>query len=185
MRSLPDNIILIGFSGTGKSSVGRTLAARLARPFVDTDVLLVRRFGKTIAEVFRDDGEAVFRAAEREVVAEACAGVHQVISLGGGAPVDPISRNIIRDRNWVVRLEASPETILHRLRTGPGAEERPMLAGPDPLGRIQSLLAAREDAYSIADVVVSTEGRSVDDVAAEILEGYVGVAGPVSRRGDA
>lgn len=181
---MPDNVVLIGFSGTGKSSVGKTVAARLAWPFVDTDDLLVRRFGKTIAEVFRDDGEAVFRAAEREAVAAVCAGVHQVISLGGGAPVDPISRKIIRDRNWVVRLQASPETILHRLRTGAGAEERPMLAGSDPLGRIRSLLAAREEAYSIADVVVNTEERSVEEVAAEIFESYVGVGGPGSWRGD-
>ncbi len=166
---MPDNVVLIGFSGTGKSAVGRVLAACLAWPFVDTDALLVRRFGKSIAEVFRHDGEAVFRAAEREVVAEVCAGVCQVISLGGGAPVDPVSRGHIRDRNWIVRLEASPETILGRLQATPGSEERPMLAGADPLGRIRTLLHERQDAYAIADIVVCTEGLTVDEVAARIL----------------
>jgi shikimate kinase len=171
---VPDNVVLIGFSGTGKSSIGRVLAERLGWPLVDTDDLIVRRFEKCIAAIFREDGEAVFRAAERDAVATACAGRHQVISLGGGAPVALENRAKIRDKNWVVRLEASPEVILHRLRTSPGAEERPMLAGADPLGRIRSLLAARADAYGIADFAVDTAERSIDEVAATIIKRYLG-----------
>lgn len=168
-RSVPDNLVLIGFSGTGKSSVGRILAARLGWPAVDTDQLIVQRFGRSIAEVFRDEGEAVFRAVEREVVAACCRGSRQVVSLGGGAPVDPTNRAAIRRGNVVVRLAASPETILARLRGSPGAEERPLLAGADPLGKIRTLLAERETAYAIADLTIDTEERSPAEVAELIL----------------
>jgi shikimate kinase len=136
---------------------------------VDTDADLVARFGKSIAAVFADAGEPVFRAAERDAVVERCRGSQQVISVGGGAPVDPLSRAALRDGNLVVRLYATPETILRRLREGPTAEERPMVAGSDPLGRIQSLLAARSGAYAIADYCVDTENRTPSEVAQVVL----------------
>lgn len=167
---MPDNIVLIGFSGTGKSTVGQLLARNLGWPFVDTDVLIVERFGKAIGDVFRDEGETVFRAVEREIVAAACNESRRVISLGGGAPVAPDTRACLRDRNLIVRLDASPETILRRLMTSPGAEERPMLASADPLGRISALLRARSDAYAIADVAVDTEHAVPEDVADAILK---------------
>ncbi len=167
---MPDNLVLIGFSGTGKSAVARSLSARLGWPLVDTDQAIVERFGKSIATVFRDDGEAVFRAAEREIVAKACAGRRQVISLGGGASVDLRSRALIKQGNFVVRLDASPETMLRRMRSSPGAEERPMLAGEEPLARIRRLLAERGEAYAIADIVVDTEGRTVEQVATAVIE---------------
>ncbi|MGH2458490.1 MAG: shikimate kinase [Chloroflexota bacterium] len=167
---MPDNIVLIGFSGTGKSSVGRLLADRLDWPFIDTDDLIVERFGKAIGAVFRDQGEAAFRAAERDAVAIACAGARRVISLGGGAPVDPDNRARLGDRNLVVRLDALPETIFDRLTRGRSGEERPMLAGADPLARIRALLEARTEAYAIADLTVDTEGRTTDDVVGTILQ---------------
>jgi shikimate kinase len=166
---VPDNLILIGFSGTGKSTVARRLAARLGWSLVDTDGDIVKRFGKSIAQVFRDVGEPTFRAAERDAVVTRCRGAHQVISVGGGAPVDPVGRAAICDGNIVVRLDATPETILRRLREGPNAEERPMVAGPDPLGRIRSLLGARSDAYAIADFSVDTENRAPDVVVDDVL----------------
>jgi shikimate kinase len=166
---VPDNLILIGFSGTGKSTVAKRLAASLGWPCVDTDQEIVARFDKSIAAVFREDGESAFREAERVAVARACAGARQVISVGGGAPVDPTGQGAMRDRNLIVRLDAPPETILRRLRDGPNAEERPMVAGPDPLGRIRSLLHARAEAYAIADLAVDTEGREPDDVVNQIL----------------
>ncbi len=166
---MPDNVVLIGFSGSGKSSVGRLLASRLGWPFVDTDELLVNRFGRPIGHVFRDHGEAAFRAAEGEVVAAVCAGSRQVISLGGGAPVDPESRAKIGDQNLVIRLDASPGTIFRRLTASPGAEERPMLAGEDPFGRIKALLQARVGAYAIADLAIDTEQRTVEEVVDTIV----------------
>jgi shikimate kinase len=166
---VPANLVLIGFSGTGKSTVAGELAARLGWLAVDTDADLVARFGMSIGNVFREVGEPAFRAAEREAVVERCEGTKQVISVGGGAPVDPVGRAAILDGNVVVRLDATPETILRRLREGPNAEERPMVAGVDPLGRIQSLLAARSAAYAIADYLVDTENRTPAAVALDVL----------------
>jgi shikimate kinase len=144
------------------------LATRVGWLLIDTDQQIVERFGKSIAAVFATEGEAVFRAAERELVQAACTETARVISVGGGALVDPTSRERIRDGNLVVQLVATPETILSRLRSSPNAEERPMLQGDDPLGRIRGLLAARHEAYGIANLVVDTEERQIEAVADEI-----------------
>lgn len=168
-RSVPDNLVLIGFSGTGKSTVGRMLSQHLGWPFVDVDQEIVRHFGRSIAAVFDEEGEAAFRLVERSEIERACRGERQVLSLGGGATVDPISRALVREGNLVVRLEATPETILERLRLGPGAEERPMLQVSDPLVRIRSLLAARAEAYAIADRGIDTEGRAPGEIALEVV----------------
>jgi shikimate kinase len=175
---VPGNVVLIGFSGTGKSTVGAELAHRLGRPFVDTDQLIVAQFGTTIAEVFRIRGEAVFRDAERAAVASACARHGHVISIGGGAPVDPRNRDVIQRGNRIVRLDAKPQVILSRLQRGPGAEERPMLAGDDPLGRICSLLVARQDAYAIAEHWIDTGERPVPDVVDDIAAWLAGPDSP-------
>jgi shikimate kinase len=166
---VPGNVVLVGFSGTGKTTIGQLLARRLGWEFVDTDQRIVARLGKSIAAVFRDDGEAVFRAAEREEVAHACAGTRTVISLGGGAVVDPSSRALVCAGNRLTRLEAAPETILQRLRSSPDAEERPMVAGADPLARIRALLAARADSYAVAESAVDTEGRGPEEIVEEII----------------
>ena len=160
--------MLVGFSGTGKSRVGRELAARLGRAFVDTDERLVERFGTPIGEVFRQQGEAAFRAAEAEEVAAACRGRDAVVALGGGAIVADDSFAVAREGNLVVRLAASIDTVWERLTSAPGAEERPMLAGEDPRGRIAALLSSREPRYAEADVTVVTDGRGVGDVVDEI-----------------
>jgi shikimate kinase len=165
---VPGNVVLVGFSGTGKSHVGRELARRLGRPFVDTDQRLVERFGTAIGEVFRQRGEAAFRAAEAHEVAAACGGRDAVVSLGGGAIVADESFRIAREGNLVVRLSASLDTIYARLTSAPGAEERPMLSGADPRGRMAALLASREARYAEADAMVETDGRSVGEVVDEI-----------------
>jgi len=167
---VPANLVLIGFSGTGKSAVSRLIAERIGWPLVDTDRLIVEKFGKSIADVFRDEGEARFRSTEHDIVVRACAGRKQVISVGGGAPVDPRSRSCMKDGNVIVRLSASPETIYQRLQTSPGAEDRPMLSGEDPLQRIRHLLAERSDAYAVADVVVDTERKTPFEVTEAVLD---------------
>ena len=161
--------MLVGFSGTGKSLVGRALAGRLGRCFVDTDEELVRRFGMPIGEVFRRHGEAAFRAAEADELARACGRQGAVLSVGGGAIVPDAGFRLAREGNLVVRLTASPETILRRLTEAPGAEERPMLAGERLLERITALLAAREARYAEADATVDTEGRTVEQVVDAIV----------------
>jgi shikimate kinase len=159
---VPNNVVLIGFSGTGKSAVGRALAARLGWPLVDTDARLVERFGCSIGDYFRVHGEPAFRAAETEEVARACGGERQVIALGGGAPVRPENWTSIEQGNLVVRLTASLDTIWRRLNEMPGAEERPMLTGDDPRGRMARLLADREPVYRQAQVTVDTDEHSID-----------------------
>ncbi len=180
---MAENVVLIGFSGTGKSAVGRRLADRLGWPFVDSDQVIVERFGKSIARIFREEGEAVFRAAEREVVARLCAGRRQVIALGGGAVVDPANRAWIRRGNRVVCLEARPETILTRLTAQPTVEVRPLLAGPDPLARIIGLKAERAPFYAIADVTIDTEGLTPDQVVERILA-WLKQVGPPTGESD-
>ena len=172
---MPNNVILIGFSGTGKSAVGRALAARLGWPLVDTDARLVERFGCSIGDYFREHGEPAFRTAEGEEVARACAGERQVIALGGGAPVRPENWAAIERDNLVVRLSASLDTIWRRLNEMPGAEERPMLSGEDPRGRMARLLADREPVYARARVAVATDQATVGEVVDAIL-GHLPVA---------
>lgn len=161
-------MVLVGFSGTGKSRVGRELAERLGRPFVDTDERLVERFGMPIGEVFRQRGEAAFRTAEAEEVAAACRGRDTVVALGGGAIVDDASFGAVRQGNLVVRLAASLDTVWERLTSAPGAEERPMLAGEDPRGRIAALMASREARYAEADATVVTDGCPASEVVDEV-----------------
>jgi len=164
---MSDNVILIGFSGTGKSAVGRELAAKLGRRFVDTDDQIAVRFGKSIARIFAEDGEARFREVERELVGQAAGEQGLVVSLGGGAVVDPASRRRILDGNVVVLLDASPEIILRRLRSD-GTEVRPMLAADDPLARIRSLKVSRAAAYAIAHLTVDTDALAPPQVADRI-----------------
>ena len=162
------NVVLIGFSGTGKSYAGRAAARLLNWDFVDTDDLLVKRFSMPIGDYFRLHGESVFRDAESEAIAIVCKRTRNVIAVGGGAVVRDVNRSLLRDGNLVVRLNAPINTILERLAGSPGAEERPMLSGVDPRGRIAKLLDEREPIYQQSDATIDTENRSLDEVAREI-----------------
>lgn len=164
-----NNVVLIGFSGSGKSSVGRLLAQRLDWEFIDTDARIVERFHMPIAQLFREQGEAAFRRAETEAVFDACQGSQKVISVGGGAPVAAVNRERICRGNFVVRLEASPEALFERLWAQTDTEDRPMLAADDPLERIRGLLAQRADAYGVAHLSIDTEDRTPVEVAEAIL----------------
>ena len=141
----PPNIILTGFMGTGKTAVGREVAARLGRPFVDLDDLIVQRAGKSIPEIFAQDGEPAFRALEAAVCGEMAAPAGLVIATGGGAVVNPANREALAAGGTVICLEADLETILQRVGRG---DDRPMLASPDRVARIRELLAAHAEAYA-------------------------------------
>jgi shikimate kinase len=153
----PRNLVLIGFSFTGKSTVARHLARRLRWRVVDTDKVIKDRTGRTPQQIFDDDGEAVFREIERQVVADICRAERQVIATGGGAPIDPTNRASLFDGNLVVLLDARPETILSRLMNSASGEYRPMLAAEDPLERIRSLKELRDPVYQLAHLVIETE----------------------------
>jgi len=161
-------VVLTGFMGTGKTRVGAELAARLRRPFVDTDALIERAEGRAVSEIFARDGEAHFRAAERRAIAEALATPEAVIATGGGAIVDSTNFDHLHAAAPIVCLVARPETILERTRTAPGA--RPLLASGPPEERIRALLAERASAYAKADLMVETTARPVGELVDDILE---------------
>ncbi|TAK23154.1 MAG: shikimate kinase [Chloroflexota bacterium] len=163
------NIVLVGISGSGKSTIGRALAARLGRRFVDTDEVIMSRFGMPIGDVFSSLGESVFREAESEAVVAACAGDDQVVSLGGGAIVKDESFTVAQDGNLLVRLSVSAEEAVRRLTSSPGTEERPMLRGGDPIARLADMLAAREARYAQADITIDTERRGVNEIVSVIV----------------
>jgi len=168
------HLVLVGLMGAGKTTVGARCAERLARPFVDTDDLIITRAAMPFDELWRTGGEPRFRELEREVIAEVSASPDPlVIASGGGAIVDPDNRRRLRGAGVVVWLRA-PTAVL-AARVGDGAT-RPLLAG-DPEGALARLDAAREDAYSAsADAVIDTEDRAVDEVADAVLDAFAELA---------
>lgn len=163
------NIALIGFMGTGKSSVGRIVAGQLRFELVDTDELIEKRAGKPISRIFAEDGEPAFREIEHQLVAEMDGWRGKVISTGGGLGADETNLASLKQHALVVCLCAAPESIWQRVRN---QTHRPLLQDPDPLEKIRSLLAQRTPAYRQADVLVSTEMRSVRDVAQQVLHQF-------------
>ena len=168
------NIILTGFSGTGKSGGGGEVARVLGWKFIDTDAEAVRLAGKPIASIFSEDGEEAFRRLEGEVLQQACSGGQRVIATGGGILMDPKNRKLVSDSGLVVGLEATPETIDRRLaaRGGSDPEERPLLAGPDPLQRIRDLKGYRQPYYALAHWTVHTDNLSDGQVATEVIRAW-------------
>ncbi|MBC8095439.1 MAG: shikimate kinase [Akkermansiaceae bacterium] len=164
-----NNLALIGFMGTGKSSVGQLVAAALHFTFLDTDQLIESRVGKTIPEIFTQDGEPAFRQLEAQVVLELESRTKHLISTGGGLPTNPANLASLKSHSLVVCLWASPEKIWERIRH---QTHRPLLHDPDPLARITSLLTARDPFYRQADVLINTELRPVKEVAQQIVHQY-------------
>jgi len=165
MSEPPPNIVLTGFMGTGKSTVGRLLAARLGRPFVDTDAVIEARHGP-IPAIFAEHGEDRFRAIEREVAREVAAERGQVVATGGRMLLDPANEAALGATGVVVCLHAPVEDLVARLAGE--ADQRPLLAGDDPAARIRALLAERAAAYARFPQV-DTGGRTPDQVADAVL----------------
>jgi len=163
------NLALIGFMGTGKSSVGHQLASLLGFHFVDTDQMIETRAGKRISEIFSDEGETRFRAYEREVVEELAQHSELVIATGGGLAANEENLVSLKTHALIVCLWASAEAIWQRVRHQP---HRPLLQDPDPLGKIRRLLAEREPFYRQADVLVSTEIRSIREVTTQVVHQF-------------
>jgi len=171
-----ENLVITGFSGTGKSAVAGEVGRRLGWDAVDTDEEVAGRAGKPIAEIFRDDGEARFREMEREEVARACRRSRTVIAVGGGAIVDRQNYDMLARSGLIVCLEARPETIYGRLYSeaarSPQAEVRPLLAADDPLERIRQLKAFRQPYYAGSDWTVHTDCLDIGQVADEVVRAW-------------
>lgn len=172
------NLALVGFMGTGKSSVGRALAMHFGFEFLDTDELIVARAGKPITDIFEQDGEAAFRELERQVVGELAQRSGCVISTGGGLGASPGHLGALKEHALTVCLWASPETIYERVRH---SSHRPLLNHPDPLARIRELLGEREAVYKQADLLIGTELRNVKEVAHQIIIHFEQVRGTAAK----
>jgi shikimate kinase len=161
------NLILVGFMGTGKTSTGKVCAERLGRPFVDMDDELVRRAGKTIPEIFAQDGEPAFRAMEYALVKELAEEEGRVIAPGGGIVLNPDNVKAFAATGVVICLTASPEWILRRIGDD---TNRPLLQTGDKLERIRELLEARKALYDAIPLHVDTDGLSPAAAAEVVLE---------------
>ena len=156
-------IVLVGFMGAGKTTVGHILAERLGLPFVDSDLVIEQRAGRPVREIFETEGEACFREIERSVIDDLLRGSDVVLALGGGALGDARTRTVVR-RAEVVYLDVAFTEAMKRVGGDPG---RPMLERPG----VEDLHADRLALYTeVADIRVDTNGRSAEDVAGEIVE---------------
>lgn len=181
-----DNIFITGFSGCGKTTVGREAARVLGWTFVDTDDEIVAAEGVAIEDIFRDRGEDEFRRIERETLARTAARDRQVVSTGGGIVMDARNRDVMEANGVIILLEARPETIVRRLReqraADAGAAARPMLAADDDLrARVHSLKALRQFNYTQAHWTAHTDFLTPSEAAAEVIRGFETVS---ARRRD-
>lgn len=163
------NIALIGFMGSGKSTVGHMVAFQLGLAFVDTDRLIEARAGRAIAQIFAEEGEAAFREYERKVVEDLAQLDRTVIATGGGLGANLAHLDALKTHALVVCLWASPEVLWERVRH---QTHRPLLQVPDPQARLRELLAQRDPVYRQADVIVNTGPRQFRDVVRHVIREF-------------
>ena len=163
------HVILIGFMGSGKSTVGFRLSYKLKKCLIDTDKLIEEREKMCISEMFAAKGESYFRQKETECLNSLFHELgSRVISLGGGTPMREENREIIKQLGKVIYLQASPDTIYQRVKHD---TSRPLLQCENPKGRIEALLAERNPIYEgVADIIIHVDGKEMKDVVQEIVE---------------
>ena len=176
-------ISLVGYRGTGKSTVGRIVADRLGRPFADADREVEALAGRSIRSIFEEDGEAAFRHWEaRALDGLASRLVGGVLATGGGAVLAESNRRSLRDFGLVIWLTADADTLARRLMASRrGVDDRPGLTPAGTLAEIAGVLESRTPLYrEVADLVVETAGRSTESVADAVLEGWSRLLGPAT-----
>lgn len=162
------SVVLIGFMGCGKSTMGIRLSYRLQYILEDTDKLIEAGAGMSVREIFAREGEEAFREMETQLLCKLTEKKGpRVYSVGGGTPVRTANRSLLKSLGTVVYLRTRPETVYERLKTD---TSRPLLQGEDPLGKIRSLMAEREQAYAeTADVILDVDEMSPDQVVESIM----------------
>lgn len=162
------NIVLIGFMGCGKTSVGLKLSYRLRIPVMDTDKWIEQNQKKSIRSIFDEEGETYFRDLETELLSKMSERKSErILSVGGGTPVRPENRNLLKKCGMVVYLRVQPETVYKRLQ---GDTTRPLLQCENPLEQITRLLDSRREAYEeCADVIIDVDEMSLDEIVNEIV----------------
>ena len=162
------NVALIGFMGVGKTAVGEALTKKLNKQFVELDSLIERKAGKSIPEIFQQDGEIAFRELEIEITKEISKGKNLIIACGGGIVLNKINIDRLRNESRIVYLTASPRIILKRIVND--GEERPLLKTPDKALEIQELLRFRKPFYErAADIKINTSKLDIYSVAEQII----------------
>ncbi len=166
------NVFLIGYRGSGKTTVAAALAQRLGWPWLDADAELERRTGKTIKQIFAEQGEPVFRDLESDILANLVRLDRHIVALGGGVVLREANRRLLAGRGKIVWLQASPEMLQARIcGDATTAERRPNLTGQGGLAEIRTLLAERTPIYaSCADLTVDAESRPADEIAGQIID---------------
>lgn len=166
-----ENIILIGFMGCGKTSVGIKLSYRLRRPMLDTDKLIEKDEGRTISEIFELEGEDCFRALETQCLKKLITTVdNHIISVGGGLPIREENHELLKQLGTVVYLRAGVETIYERVKHD---TTRPLLQGDNPKQKIQTLMEKRAAVYEkAAEIIIDVDGKDFDDIINEIARNY-------------
>ena len=164
-----NHIILIGFMGAGKTTIGKKLARKLEVQFVDTDEMVETQTGRKISDIFAEDGEAFFRNLETDMLHQLMQREARcVIAVGGGLPMQPVTRPLLKELGKVVFLEADIEALMQRLR---GDTSRPKLQGGDLRERIETLMDQRLEVYlETADIRVSTDTQGFSQILQEIVE---------------
>jgi shikimate kinase len=160
------NIALIGFMAVGKSAVGRKLARRLQRQFVDLDKTIEKSEGIKVRDIFDNKGEAYFRQLEKQTLARVLQENRQVIATGGGVVLDEGNLRVLQERSLVVYLTANTATIVRRAGSG---KQRPLLMATDKAQRIDELLQQRRRFYTKADIEIDTSDLTVDEVVEKII----------------
>lgn len=161
------NVILIGFMGSGKTTVGLRLSYRLRKPVIDTDKEIEREEKRSISDIFATDGEAYFRDKETAYLRKLSESTgNQIISVGGGLPLRQENRELLHEVGQVFYLRARAETIYERLKHD---TTRPLLQGPDPRTRIGQLIGERDELYmAAADVVIDVDDKDFEQILCEI-----------------
>ncbi len=164
-----NNVVLIGFMGSGKTTVGIRLSYRLRRVVEDTDKLIEKKMGRSISDIFSVEGEAYFRELETEMLKDLTDyNTEKIISVGGGTPVREVNRSLLQELGTVVYLRIRPETVYNRLKRD---TTRPLLQGDNPRERIKTLLTSRKEAYeSCADLIIDVDELEVADILDKIEE---------------
>jgi len=161
------NIYLVGFMGTGKTTVGKILAKKLKKEFVEMDEEIEKKEGRKIVDIFRLFGESYFRKVEKKVLKEIASCSNLVVSCGGGVVVDEENLKILKKTGIIICLKAIPSVIYERTKK---TKERPLLNVPDPLKKIKELLARRAPFYAKADYFVDTSTLTPEEVSEEIIK---------------
>lgn len=163
------NLVLVGLMGAGKSTIGKALSKKLSFDFLDTDEVIIKEQETSISDIFAQFGESHFRQLEKNLVKKLSKLENKVISTGGGLVQDIENLDKLKENGIVVYLQASAEILYSRIKND---NTRPLLQVDNPLERLSEILSKREANYKLADFIINTENKTIDDIVNEIVKVY-------------